>query len=174
MSTDGPVSALRLALVRREDGGTLLRCTRAGGSVSWQHQPPAHAPHFVAHDLTHYAVETTLGARRAFFGLVAEGWEIDETTGKGARGPLPDEALWVERIVGLLDAERASGADWTAATFAEQLARVGARAPASLRPLDDAALSRIRRRRDELLAAWRRTPLGEELALHFPPELHGD
>jgi hypothetical protein len=26
------------------------------------------------HDLTHYAVETALGYRRDFFGLITEGW----------------------------------------------------------------------------------------------------
>jgi hypothetical protein len=45
-------------------------------------------------------LETELGFGRGFFGLIAEGWEIEDTTGKGARGPLPDEAKLVEHIVG--------------------------------------------------------------------------
>jgi hypothetical protein len=95
-----------------------LRCIRQDGSVTWQKQP-THAAYFALHDLTHYAVETALGYKRGFFGLIAEGWEVDDTTGKGARGALPAEAVEVERIVGLFDSERASGALWTAEEFNE-------------------------------------------------------
>jgi hypothetical protein len=48
-------------------------------------------------------VESILGFRRGFFGLVAEGWTIEETTGKTARGPIPNDAKEVEYIVGSLD-----------------------------------------------------------------------
>jgi hypothetical protein len=60
--------------------------------------------------LTHYAVEKALGYRRGFFGLIAEGWDIDETGGKSARGAVPPEAIEVERIAGLFDSERGSNA----------------------------------------------------------------
>ena len=40
--------------------------------------------------------ETELGFARGFYGLIAEGWDIAETTGKVARGPLPNEAAEVE------------------------------------------------------------------------------
>jgi hypothetical protein len=83
-----------------------LRCVRADGSATWQKQGTRHAAFFALHDLTHVAVESTLGFRNGFFGLVAQGWEIDDTTGKGARGPLPSGAAEVEYIVGTLDAER--------------------------------------------------------------------
>ena len=32
----------------------------------------------VLHDLIHYVVETTLGYREAFFGLLAAGWDIQD------------------------------------------------------------------------------------------------
>jgi hypothetical protein len=83
---------LKIEIVRRADGAGLLRCTRADGSVTWQKQSERHAVHFIHHDLTHFAVETTLGYTQGFFGLVAAGWNIEDTTGKGARGPLPHEA----------------------------------------------------------------------------------
>src|ERR1700733_6609574 len=102
---------LRIEIVKQPDGAGVLRCTRQDGSVSWQKQT-RHAVHFAAHDLTHFAVETVLGYRRGFFGLIAEGWEVEDTTGKGARGPIPEEAGEVEKIVGLFDSERASGMLW--------------------------------------------------------------
>ena len=76
----------------------MLKCIRADGTTTWQKQSERHAAFFSLHDLTHFAVETTLGLKRAFFGLIAEGWDIEDTTGKGARGPLPAEAIEVERV----------------------------------------------------------------------------
>ncbi|HEU4632006.1 MAG TPA: hypothetical protein VFS08_19810, partial [Gemmatimonadaceae bacterium] len=131
----------------RTDGGAVLRCVRADGSVTWQRQQGAQARFFPLHDLAHFAVESTLGAQRGFYGLVAAGWEIDDTTGKGARGPLPDEALAIENLVGLLDRERASGATWTAdeinAAAALHATSHGRPAPP---PVDDATLERVRER----------------------------
>ena len=68
---------LKIEIVKRPDGAGVLRCTRADGSVSWQKQAK-HGAHFALHDLTHYAVETTLGCRQGFFGLVSQGWEFNE------------------------------------------------------------------------------------------------
>jgi hypothetical protein len=62
---------------------------------------------------THYAIETTLGCRQGFFGLIASGWDIEDTTGKGARGPVPEQTAEVESLVGLFDSERGSGVLWT-------------------------------------------------------------
>jgi hypothetical protein len=76
---------LLIQITKRSDGGGLLRCVRADGSVTWQKQESRHAGFFALHDLTHFAVESTLGFQRGFFGLIAEGWEIEETTGKQAR-----------------------------------------------------------------------------------------
>jgi hypothetical protein len=109
---------LRIEIVKRADGAGVLRCARSDGSITWQKQT-RHAAHFAVHDLTHYAVETVLGCRRGFFGLIAEGWDVEETGGKAARGAVPPEAVEVERIVGLFDAERGVGAHWTAEEFNE-------------------------------------------------------
>ena len=86
---------MRVQITKKADGSGVLRCVRADGSVTWQKQPDRHAAFFALHDLTHFAVETTLGYRQGFFGLVAEGWDFEDTGGKGARGPLPPEAVEV-------------------------------------------------------------------------------
>lgn len=104
---------LRVTLVKHSDGGAVLRCTRADGSASWQRHHGRQAAFFPLHDLTHFAIETELGFRRAFYRLLAEGWEIEDTTGKGARGPLPPEALCVEHLVGAFDLARAGAVTWT-------------------------------------------------------------
>src|SRR5215472_15305206 len=117
MISEGKGFVLQIDIAKHADGSSALRCTRADGSVTWQKQNTRHAAHFALHDLTHYAVETTLGYRSGFFGLVAQGWDAEDTTGKGARGSLPAEAGEVEQIVGLFDSERACGTLWTLEEF---------------------------------------------------------
>ncbi len=153
--------SLRIEIVKRADGAGLLRCYRADGSVTWQKQPERHAVHFTHHDLTHYAVETTLGYGQGFFGLIAAGWDIEDTTGKGVRGPLPDEAGEVESVVGLFDSERGSGTIWTADEFAEF-------APRKLtRKLDEASLRAIRLTRGRLFRRWASLEIGSTLELEY-------
>jgi hypothetical protein len=147
---------LHIEIAKQPDGAGVLRCTRQDGSVTWQKQT-RHAAHFALHDLTHYAVEATLGYRRGFFGLIAGGWEVDDTTGKGARGALPDEALDVEHIVGLFDAERASGALWTADQFNQFAPRV----------LTDAEIQKVRALRAALFQQWSAIAPGQKLELKF-------
>ena len=160
-----------IQLTRRADGGAVLRCVRADGSVTWQRHEGRNASFFPLHDLTHYAVETTLGATGGFFGLVASGWDIADTSGKGARGPLPPEALLVEHLVGFLNAERASGSEWTAADFHAQAAQLVAQHGDAVgaAPTDD-LLASIRARRRELFARWAAVDTDGTLELTFDPD----
>ncbi len=159
---------LRIEIAKRTDGGTVLRCTRPDGTVSWQLQRGSTGAFFPLHDLTHYAVETVLGVPNGFFGLVAQGWEIEDTTGKGPRGELPPDAIAVEQIVGFLDRERASNAEWSAADYATHLGIAGVSLSPSVRiALTDDALARIRAMRRELFSQWTLTPPGESLHLIF-------
>ncbi|HET6228779.1 MAG TPA: hypothetical protein VFE05_01800 [Longimicrobiaceae bacterium] len=159
---------LRILMAKRPDGGVVLRCERADGSATWQRQEGAHARFFPLHDLAHYAAETELGFRDGFYGLIARGWDIAETTGKTARGPLPPEAVAVEHLVGTLDGERATGAEWPAGDFnvhaAEFASSRGLPAP---RALTDDELARVRARMRELHARWAALPGGATLELPF-------
>jgi hypothetical protein len=154
---------VKIALTKRTDGNSVLRCERDDGTIAWQKQEGGQARFFPFHDLTHYAVETALGARDGFYGLIAAGWEIADTTGKGARGALPPEAIVVEQIVGMLDRERAGGVRWPATDFTDTLAATGSASP----PLTDALLDEIRSRVDGLHARWRLLPASESLELTF-------
>lgn len=160
---------LRVELGRRTDGTVVLRCTRVDGSLTWQKQTLPNARFFPFHDLTHFAVESVLGLR-GFFGLIAEGWDIAETDGKGARGPLPRESVLVEHIVGLFDHERSGTiARLSAAEFLEHLrARAAAGGfPLPDPPPSDEQLDAVRARIGELHALWRGTAAGGELRLEF-------
>ena len=147
---------LQIEIVKRSDGSGVLRCTRQDGSVTWQ-KLTKHAAHFALHDLAHYAVETVLGYRRGFFGLITEGWDVDDTTGKGARGALPAEAVEVERIVGLFDSERGAGVRWSPDEFNEF----------SPRALTDTEIQKIHNLRAALLHQWFAIAIGQKMELKF-------
>ncbi|MFN7937704.1 MAG: hypothetical protein U0R19_30530 [Bryobacteraceae bacterium] len=149
---------LHIEIVKQSDGSGLLRCRRADGSVTWQKQSGRHAAFFAYHDLTHYAVETVLREIPGFYTLIAEGWEIEDTTGKGARGPIPPDAVVIEQLVGLFDAQRGSGVIWTTEEFNSF----------SPLPLTAEQLEAIRKRRGELFRRWNEVPVGGKLLLEFP------
>lgn len=60
---------MKIRFIKGKDKPNTLACIRADGSVTWSSlgRIPIH------HDLTHYAVETTLGLKNSFFGLLAKG-----------------------------------------------------------------------------------------------------
>ena len=165
---------LLLQITKQTDGSALLRCIRPDGSTTWQKQQGDRAAFFPLHDLTHYAVETELGFRRGFYGLIAEGWDIADTTGKTARGPLPEEALEVEYLVSAFSAEWNSPSGWSAADFNDQARAFGAtRKLPPPRSLTEEELARVRSRFKELCARWRDLPQGETLRFEvpFPPQI---
>lgn len=159
---------LTIRIKKKSDGSAALTCVRADGTTTWQRQEGVQGRFFPLHDLTHYAVETTLGHRVGFYGMVASGWDLTDFGAPWPRGPLPENIDPSELIVGFLDTERASGERWTAADFNEK-ARLyyenkGATSPLAL---TDDALARIRARRAELFAAWHALPAGETMELTF-------
>lgn len=58
------MSDLLIRITKNRDGSAALSCGRADGSVTWQRHRGPRGQFFALHDLTHYAVETTLAARR--------------------------------------------------------------------------------------------------------------
>ncbi len=158
-----------IEFTKRADGRTVLRCVRADRSITWQRNDDEKARFFPLHDLTHYAVETEVGFTQGFFGLIAEGWNIDETTGKTARGPLPNEAIEVEYLVSAFSAERAGGVAATAEEFNELAATfAGAKGMPPPRRLTNEDLQKVRARFDELANRWRALPPDSSLELVVP------
>lgn len=163
---------LLIRLKRAADGSAALTCVRADGSVTWQRQPGSLGLVFPAHDLTHYAVETALGYRRGFYGLIAEGWEIADFGSPWPRGPVPAEAREVELVVGLFDTERRMGGSWTAAELREHAALYAAASRTAhegvvLPALTDDDVARVREARAEVFARWVEIAPGGTLELAF-------
>ena len=165
-------AALTIRLAKHADGGATLTCVRADGSTTWQRQRGRQAAFFPRHDLTHYAVETVLGHRRGFYGLVASGWDVSDFGAPWPRGPLPADMDPSELLVGFLDAERAGvaagGTPWTASDLTAQAAGYFATRGLAARPtVTEAQLAAIRARMAELFARWDALDADGVLELEF-------
>ena len=159
---------LHIELTKYPDGRSVLRCARADGSATWQRHEGRQAAFFPLHDLTHYAVESELGFQQGFFGLIADGWDISDTSGKGARGALPEESIAVEHLVGAMDVQRGGGNRWTAAELNDQAAKQAALGGRSApRAVTDDELVRVRERLANLIGQWTSLPAGRTLVLEF-------
>jgi hypothetical protein len=165
-TTTQPLAILKFSKTR--DGAPVLSITRRDGSVAWQKQ---HA-FFPVHDLTHYAIETTLGLRQAFWGMMADGWEFSDFGTPWPRGPMPNvaEALLAEVSAGWFDRFGSPGTDddLTVAELnthlAEYCAQHGAAPP---RTITGDEFARIRAMREDLAARWHALGPREAMELEF-------
>lgn len=159
---------LLVRLTKRSPSDYVLTCVRADGSTTTQRTHGESAKFFPFHDLTHFAVETVLGHRLGFYGLVCDGWQLADFTQPGTSARLPDAAVAVEALVGLFDGERGSGKQWSAAEFnasrAQYLQTAGR---ASVAPLTEGDLTRIRTELARLVSLWRALPGGATLELAY-------
>ena len=166
---------MMVQLTKRSDGSVVIRCVRTDGSATWQRHQARQAAFFPLHDLTHFAVESEFGFRSGFYGLLANGWNMEDTSGKGARGSLPHEALAVEHFVEMLDLERACGITWTAAELNKQaadFAAAGGRSTPSA--FTDTDLERVRSRIRALFDEWYSLMPESTLELTFARPVVGD
>ena len=149
--------------------GAALSCERSDGSSTWQRPKPSQAAFFALHDLSHFACESELTRLKGFFALIAGGWEMGDFENKQKNKSLPDDALLVEVIVGLLDTERASGTLWSSDEFNTHIQNHGkTHSKVFDFELNDNQLAAIRGRRDELFARWYAVKPGETMELEFP------
>ncbi len=158
---------MTIRLMKGKNKPDTLACLREDGSCTWTalNLPPAH-------DLGHYAIETILGFREAFFGLLMQDWAIqdfgqpDSLTGE--KPTIPSEAIQAEALAGLLDMEHRSCCppDYTA--FYEMLACACDGLNVLMPALSQAQLDAIRCRYAALLRHWAVLPEGETLELPFP------
>jgi hypothetical protein len=161
---------LVIRIKKNKDGSASLACIRDDGSRTWQRQDGKLGAVFPPHDLTHFAIETTLGYQGGFYGLIADGWDISDFSAPFPRGQLPREAREVEALVGVLDLERMTGQRGSSTEINEQvrfaLERAGMSEPPA-RQLTDDELSRVRQVRADVFARWWTVEPGRALELHF-------
>jgi len=159
---------MNIRFTKGNDKPNTLTCIRADGSSTWANL--GKMP--VGHDLTHYAVETTLGLQNSFFGLLAKGYSIqDFALPKEQRTiVVPAEAKQTEFVVGLLQAELSDGAPNPEFFAVLDNACRNANLPLP-RHRNPRQLDAIRTRIRELLLQWRSVPPGGALELEFTEAL---
>lgn len=94
----------------RTDKLDRLRCVRRDGSATECALPRQG---ILPHDLIHYVVESTLGWRHAFYGMIAAGADIGpamEQAHDHGNAALADQAIQAEGIVESLQAQLWTGA----------------------------------------------------------------
>src|SRR5688572_29542707 len=161
---------LLIGIKKGKDGSGALSCTRGDGSVVYQRQNAKQAAFFVRHDLTHYAVETVLGHRKGFYGLLADGWEFDDFGAKWDKKKFPADADPSELIVGLFDAEHRGDRAWSAAEFNDHARNFMQGLGGSWKvSVNDEQLDRVRTMLAELLRRWDAVEAGGTLELAFDP-----
>lgn len=159
---------MQVQFLRAKDKEDVLSVVRDDGSTSWQHQHPG----IPVHDLTHFAVESTLGLKDGFYGLLVQGWDISRLTDKDVRTTLPPEGMWTELVVGLIQSERLSPQPLSAPEFNAMLARSCEEFGITIeRHVTQAELSRIRTTFADLHSQWNALAPGERLSLEFGQEV---
>ena len=160
---------LLIRFKKNKDGSAALTCVRRDGSATWQRQNGKLGAVFPPHDLTHYSVETTLGYDHAFFGLIADGWEISDFAAASRPAPLTNESLEVEIFVGAFDLERRTGQVSSADEFNAQARFVAGRNGGRFvpRPLTEEDLTRVRETSANVFAKWAAVEPGGTLELPF-------
>jgi hypothetical protein len=159
------IQKLTIKLTKRRNKPPLLICTRPDGT-----QTMAENIVGAEHDLCHHVVETTLGFQRAFYGLLAEGMNIEDfnVAAASTKIDIPPEASATEFIVGLLESELTSGMPYADFNAELRRAMANARKPAESPVISDDDLSTMRRRIVDLKQEWRNLPIGESIELRWP------
>ena len=160
---------MKLKIKKRDNGDAVMTFVRDDGSATSGRL--GSGGFGAVHDLTHYVVESTLGLRAGFFGLLAQGWNIPDFEVKGTARQLPDESIVAECIVGQLTNAVFGGHEPSADEFnwlvSQAVAGVRPGAPAPT--VSTETLQRLKQRLGELLAQWRTLSSGGTLELEFSP-----
>ena len=160
---------MKIQFKKRKGKPSILNCIREDGSVTWAQIHPS----FEIHDLAHYAVETVLGFEKAFYGLLSDGFNIDDFELPQDKKPealvpvdLPPESLQTEHLVNLLLTDLQSIGEHMdlIPTLKEILTQEGLPYPEGL---NADSLVEIQKSLKDLLAKWHRLDEGEILELPF-------
>ncbi len=146
----------------------VLTCVRDDKTVTTFTAPNA-TEFFVLHDLTHYAVETVLGYKYAFYGIVSEGRDIQDfgtQHGRKDERPYTPQAGYAEHIVGLI--QNSSWGELTFPSFREMLKLVYSRANAVPPQVTETQFRDITVLMRSLIQQWKLLEEGEVLELPFP------
>ncbi len=155
---------MQLRISKHLDKPHTLLYRRDNGTETWM----ASDEFFVRHDLSHYAIEKTLGYRTAFLGMLNDGMDIDafEDRKKRLQLVVSAEGGWAENMANLFLMETAQGeVNNFNAMLTEAFVRIGAAVGPTY--LSEEEIAAIRTLLKQLLADWAALPAGQTLVLEF-------
>jgi hypothetical protein len=156
--------SLKIRLTKGRDGPSTIACTRPDGTSTWMRVQDF----FPLHDLTHYAVESTLGLDRAFYGLILSGWNITDFGLPGAASRTPAEAVHAEHFVSILQREFFSRDLKSVDEFNDEMAAFSnGMGPTLARTVTEEELTEMRAKVHELSNRWRSLVPGESMEVEF-------
>jgi hypothetical protein len=155
---------MQLRITKNSDKPHSLLYKRDNGTETWM----SAGEFFVRHDLSHYAIEKTLGYTTAFMGMLNDGMDIKdfEDRDKRLRIPLTAEGVYAENMANLFLMEIAQGGvEDMNQVIADSFIAMGR----PLRPvrLSDAELTAVRSLLRQLLGDWNVLPVGQTMILEF-------
>lgn len=152
---------LKIRLTKGRDARDLITCIREDGSRTWARG----APGIPVHDLAHHVIESTLGTRDGFYGMVLDGWDIPDFEVPGATERIQARAVWVEHAVNLLMIDALNAPFASADEFREMLATVaGDKTPLEI---TDAQFRGMRETLAMRIREWRGLRGGESMEMNF-------
>jgi hypothetical protein len=155
---------MELSITKNTGKPHILSYKRDNGSVTWMHTDDF----FVRHDLSHFAIEKTLGYRSAFMGMLNSGMDIKAFEDRNQRKQMTitDEAANAENMANLFLMEIAQGDfDDFNSVLKESFVDMGTRSP--IPRLTEDELGSIRHYLRQLLREWHQLPAGEKMILNI-------
>ena len=155
---------MEISFTKKGVNTQIISCRRMDGTITWMHIDSF----FIIHDICHYAVESALKFKNAFYGMLASGIAIaDFEMPKEKRTfHLTEEAIYTEQIVNLLTIEYSQR---PMENFLDTLNEICHKMaiPLALTVLDQTKLLQIRLSVELLMKRWDLLPEGETITLIF-------
>jgi hypothetical protein len=155
---------MEIRFTKRNGENHIISCKRSDGSETWMQI----SSFFAVHDLCHYAVETELKIKHAFYGMLDEGINISdfELPKEERTFQLTEEALLAEQMVNLLTIEYNQG---RIENFIDELNNLYKQSKnetlSSL--INEEQLTAIRNSFESLANQWHGLSEGESIVLKF-------
>lgn len=155
---------MEMRITKNKDKPHIILYKRNDGSQTWMQSDNF----FVMHDLSHYALEKTLGYTTAFMGMLNEGMDIKDFDDREKRRTIivTNEGAYAENMANLFLMEIQQG---NFENFNEISMQAFTTSWKNFPPphLSNKEINATRNSLRKLLAQWEELPTGETLALTF-------
>jgi hypothetical protein len=155
---------MKLQITKNNSKKHIVLYQRDDGSETWMHADDF----FVHHDLSHYAIEKTLGYKTAFMGMLNNGMEIKDFENREKRKQIAiiKEAVYAENMANLFLMEIAQGSfeDFNK-ILQDSFKPMETNLSAPV--LTEKEISSVRKYLSQLIAAWKELAAGERICLEY-------